>query len=185
KIGVEDVYSMANKQILIDNIKLSSANGKDFSSANEATTILPDMAAAEATAFKTAHAEILGKTVDTVVSSDLPAIASALNDYGQLADAVKAKLVPEKNLLDALKAKAEELYIMGDVNNDGKITVTDVMLLVDYILELNTVPITDIVADVNGDGKVTVTDVQLLVDIILEKNISSAKIKMFQVREPE
>ena len=74
---------------------------------------------------------------------------------------------------------------VGDVNNDGKITVTDVMLLVDYILELNTVPITDIVADVNGDGKVTVTDVQLLVDIILEKNISSAKIKMFQVREPE
>lgn len=74
---------------------------------------------------------------------------------------------------------------VGDVNNDGKITVTDVMLLVDYILELNTVPITDIVADVNGDGKVTVTDVQLLVDIILEKNISSAKIRMFQVREPE
>ena len=177
---------MANKQILIDNIKLSSANGKDFSSANEATTVLQDVAAAEATAFKTAHAEILGKTVDTVVSSDLPAIESALNDYGQLADAVKAKLVPEKNLLDALKAKADELqYIMGDFNNDGKITVTDVMLLVDYILELNTVPITDIVADVNGDGKVTVTDVQLLVDIILEKNISSAKIKMFQVREPE
>ena len=109
KIDVGDVYSMANKQILIDNIKLSSANGKDFSSANEATTILPDVAAAEATAFKTAHAEILGKTVDTVVSSDLPAIASALNDYGQLADAVKAKLVPEKNLLDALKAKAEEI----------------------------------------------------------------------------
>ena len=74
---------------------------------------------------------------------------------------------------------------VGDVNNDGKITVTDVMLLVDYILELNTVPITDIVADVNGDGKVTVTDVQLLVDIILEKNTSSAKIRMFQVREPE
>ena len=109
KIGVEDVYSMANKQILIDNIKLSSANGKDFSSANEATTVLQDVAAAEATAFKTAHAEIFGKTVDTVVSSDLPAIASALNDYGQLADAVKAKLVPEKNLLDALKAKAEEI----------------------------------------------------------------------------
>ena len=39
--------------------------------------------------------------------------------------------------------------------------------------------------DVNGDGKVTVTDVQLLVDIILEKNTSSAKIRMFQVREPE
>ena len=109
KIGVEDVYSMANKQILIDNIKLSSANGKDFSSANEATTVLQDVALAEATAFKTAHAEILGKTEDTVVSSDLPAIASALNDYGQLADAVKAKLVPEKNLLDALKAKAEEI----------------------------------------------------------------------------
>ena len=109
KIDVGDVYSMANKQILIDNIKLSSANGKDFSSANEATTVLQDVALAEATAFKTAHAEILGKTEDTVVSSDLPAIASALNDYGQLADAVKAKLVPEKNLLDALKAKAEEI----------------------------------------------------------------------------
>ena len=148
---------------------------------------MQDVAAAEATAFKTAHAEILGKTTETVTSSDLPAITAALAAYEELSDAAKAKLVDgEKSLLDALKAKADEpQYIMGDVNNDGKITVTDVMLLVDYILELNTVPITDIVADVNGDGKVTVTDVQLLVDIILEKNISSAKIKMFQVREPE
>ncbi|MDY5193439.1 MAG: dockerin type I domain-containing protein [Candidatus Aphodosoma sp.] len=170
KIDVGDVYSMANKQILIDNIKLSSANGKDFSSANEATTILPDVAAAEATAFKTAHATILGKTTETVTSSDLPAITAALAAYEELSDAAKAKLVDgEKSLLDALKAKAEEpQYIMGDVNGDGKITAQDLTMLTNRILGTTSPAFVEAAADINGDGKITAQDLPLLTNLILK-----------------
>ena len=55
---------------------------------------------------------------------------------------------------------------LGDVNNDDKITVVDVMILVDIILN-DSADYELEVADVNGDGTVTVVDAMLLVDIIL------------------
>ena len=61
-------------------------------------------------------------------------------------------------------------YVIGDVNGDGAITVTDVTLLVNYILGIpnNVFIISN--ADVNRDGSINITDVTNLVDIILFKN---------------
>ena len=56
---------------------------------------------------------------------------------------------------------------IGDVNGDGMVTVTDVTMLVDYILgQTNDVFVIEN-ADVNGDGGITVTDVAELVNVIL------------------
>lgn len=58
-------------------------------------------------------------------------------------------------------------YVIGDVNGDGDITVTDVTLLVNHILgKPNDVFIISN-ADVNRDGSINVTDVTKLVNIIL------------------
>ena len=58
----------------------------------------------------------------------------------------------------------------GDVNSDGQITVTDVMMLVKYILgNANDNFIFDN-ADINGDGLISVTDVMVLVKKILQGN---------------
>lgn len=59
--------------------------------------------------------------------------------------------------------------MIGDVNGDGTITVTDVTLLVNYILNNSEDNFIIENADVNGDGEITVTDVMALVDIILNK----------------
>ncbi len=59
--------------------------------------------------------------------------------------------------------------LTGDVNGDGTINVTDVTILVDYML--GTISSTDIeldAADINGDGIINVTDVTLLIDLMLE-----------------
>ena len=98
---------------------------------------------------------ILGKTTETVRSSDLPAITAALTAYEELSDAAKAKLVDgEKSLLDALKAKAEEpQYIMGDVNGDGKITAQDLTMLTNRILGTTSPAFVEAAADINGDGE--------------------------------
>ena len=53
----------------------------------------------------------------------------------------------------------------GDVNNDGKVNVSDVTALVNMILGVSAMDQER--ADVNGDGKVNVSDVTALINIIL------------------
>jgi hypothetical protein len=58
----------------------------------------------------------------------------------------------------------EETYIRGDVNNDGRVDIADVVELVNIILNgLSDNPR----ADVNEDGSVDISDVVDLVNIVL------------------
>ena len=57
--------------------------------------------------------------------------------------------------------------VMGDVNGDGRVSVTDVISMNSYILEEEPAQFIRKVADLNGDGKVTITDIVLVIDIIL------------------
>lgn len=58
-----------------------------------------------------------------------------------------------------------EIPILGDVNSDDNVNVTDVTTLVNMIL--GAIPVDIVHADVNGDGNVNVSDVTALVNIIL------------------
>ena len=51
----------------------------------------------------------------------------------------------------------------GDVDNDGKVGISDVSALIDMILSGE---ITEY-GDVDGDGKVSISDVSALIDLIL------------------
>ena len=57
--------------------------------------------------------------------------------------------------------------VMGDVNGDGRVSVTDVISMNSYILEEEPAQFIRKVADLNGDGKVTITDIVQVIDIIL------------------
>lgn len=58
-------------------------------------------------------------------------------------------------------------YILGDVNGDGIVTVTDVVLTIQAVLDLDPDPFIFEAADVNGDGDITVTDVVLIARMVL------------------
>ena len=58
-------------------------------------------------------------------------------------------------------------YILGDVNGDGVVTVTDVVLTVQRVLDLDPDPFIFDAADVNRDGDITVTDVVLIARMVL------------------
>ena len=74
--------------------------------------------------------------------------------------------------------------IRGDANGDGNVSVTDIAVVVNCILQLpNTGGFSEYGADANGDGSVTVTDIGVIVDKILGTNASSRK--MEQVLEPQ
>ena len=55
----------------------------------------------------------------------------------------------------------------GDVNNDGSIDVTDVMLVVNHILGNVSANFHEDYADLNGDKRIDVSDVMLIVNTIL------------------
>lgn len=65
--------------------------------------------------------------------------------------------------------------ILGDANGDGDVTVTDVGMVIDDILENTPANFVKAAADVNEDGDVTVTDVGLIIDIILSDGAATRR----------
>jgi hypothetical protein len=65
--------------------------------------------------------------------------------------------------------------IIGDANCDGSVSVTDIAVVVNHILQLGNDQFNKYSADANGDGDVTVTDIGIIVDMILGKNNPSVK----------
>ena len=61
--------------------------------------------------------------------------------------------------------RGSDSTLVGDVNNDGKVNVSDVTKLINMILGV--VPMSQTRADVNADGKVNVSDITALINIIL------------------
>ena len=61
-------------------------------------------------------------------------------------------------------------FDLGDVNHDGKVNITDVTDLIDYLLHNEKSTICTICADVDGDGFVKIADVTVLIDLMLNSN---------------
>ena len=60
-------------------------------------------------------------------------------------------------------------YLLGDVNGDGIVDVTDINLMVNKILGKQAEPFIAQAADINNDGKIDVTDINEVVNMILGK----------------
>ena len=60
--------------------------------------------------------------------------------------------------------------LLGDVNADGKVDLTDAQLLTNYNVGVRPVEIDLSVADINRDGKITMADANGIVNITLSKN---------------
>ena len=57
----------------------------------------------------------------------------------------------------------------GDVNGDGYVNVSDVTMLIKYVLEQQYDSLVLAVADMEGDGLLNVTDVVKLISLILNQ----------------
>ena len=60
--------------------------------------------------------------------------------------------------------------LMGDVNDDGKVSITDVTALINALLSNNWDNLNYNAADVDQDGKVSITDVTALINLLLTSN---------------
>ena len=64
-------------------------------------------------------------------------------------------------------AAAEDDTLLGDANGSGEVNITDVTMMVDYILGKTAEGFIEKNADTNVDGKITIEDVVKVVNIIL------------------
>jgi len=66
-------------------------------------------------------------------------------------------------------ASEAEGYIMGDVNFDGEVNIFDVMVLIDYVLEINIPDLPLSLFDLNSDNNVNIMDMILVLNIIFSE----------------
>ncbi len=80
-----------------------------------------------------------------------------------------------KGFVSSITTMTSGPIIIGDANRDGSVSVTDIAVVVNHILQLGNDQFNKYSADANGDGDVTVTDIGIIVDMILGKNNPSVK----------
>ena len=68
-------------------------------------------------------------------------------------------------------------YLLGDANNSGTVTVTDVVVTSQYVLERDPEPFNFDAADVNADGNITVTDVSRIAWMVLNENAANPQLR--------
>ena len=58
-------------------------------------------------------------------------------------------------------------FILGDVNDDGHVTMDDLTALINYLLGFTTSPFNTAAADVNSSGEIDMDDLTGLINILL------------------
>lgn len=70
-------------------------------------------------------------------------------------------------LLEVVRELGGKKPLVGDMNNDGLVDVTDTSILINGVLDKSSANLRADRADINGDGVIDVTDVSLLIGIAL------------------
>jgi hypothetical protein len=69
----------------------------------------------------------------------------------------------------------EPSVMLGDLTGDGKVSITDVVMIIDVIAGIITDANQRAAADVNGDGSVTITDCVAAIDLIAAQQTAGAR----------
>lgn len=109
------------------------------------------------------------------IKSDGTVWAWGLNDAGQLGNGAVGTITDSNSTpSEVLNFSVSSSVLLGDMNNSGKVTAADALLVLQYSVGINTMGLTaaDALArgDVNHSGKVTAADALL----ILQKSVGIA-----------
>ena len=97
--------------------------------------------------------------------------------------------IPLLLMLLAWSSPAAATTLVGDIDGNGKVDITDVTMLIDYILSPDDT-IDGAKCDVDGDGTVNIVDVTCIIDLLLtpatpqpvEKTITANGVQFIMVR---
>ena len=89
---------------------------------------------------------------------------------GQLTDIVVTAVDGTQRKLASTYFNIEVKNIIpGDANGDGEVNVTDIVEIVNYIMQTPTAQFVEQASDLNNDGEINVTDIVFVVSIIMEE----------------
>lgn len=130
--------------------------------------------------FENNSADILEEIPESNTSNSNRITVSDDNNVSRVVGnpVIKPVSRPESNMAEVL---------LGDVNGDGKITLTDVSVLKNYLTGQQVSKFNEINADMNGDGNVSITDLSLLKNAIVSGNTSNTNqnnVQLLQVVYP-
>ncbi|MBQ6165827.1 MAG: hypothetical protein IJK41_00115 [Muribaculaceae bacterium] len=98
---------------------------------------------------------------------DVENISQGLTSTPVQLSATQSFTVPAGGYKVYVKGEPQSNILLGDVNLDGSVNISDISELIDLILN-GTVPAEIFpYADVNGDGSVNISDITMVIDIIL------------------
>ena len=87
-----------------------------------------------------------------------------------MVDNVILSTIEEQNCASELTTTFQVFGLKGDANDDGIVTVTDIVSIVDYLLERPQPKFIKAQADMNDDGIITISDITNLIYFILHNN---------------
>ena len=113
-----------------------------------------------------------GPTSTTTITTGVTYVtAKRYNDYSYYftGDGSDYRVTFNLNELTFSLAVVEDqpVIVLGDVNEDGYTNVTDVSVLINYLISGNSTDINTDNADMNQDGELNVTDVTLLINMLI------------------
>ena len=86
-----------------------------------------------------------------------------------LVDNVILSTLEEQNRASSATASFLVCALMGDANGDGSVSVTDVVCIVDYLLQRQPSPFIREQADVNQDGEISISDIVEVIHLIMQQ----------------
>jgi hypothetical protein len=102
------------------------------------------------------------------VTIDIVADANNLEIGDYVAEILLSSSV-QPTLILPVTMSVTDYILLGDVNLDEQINVTDIVLMISFILDqLTPSEYQEIASDLNGDGIINVVDIVLIVDLILQ-----------------
>ena len=124
-------------------------------------TILPELAANNPIVWTSSN--------ETVATVDQNGLVTAIG----IGEAIITALVDGTEVKDTCVVSV--ITTPGDANNDGLITVSDIVVTASYILGDDVQGFVPASVDLNNDNKVNVTDITLLVNLVLNSSRQSSK----------
>ena len=98
---------------------------------------------------------------------DVNNISQGLTSQPVQLNATQSFTVPAGGYKVYVKGEPHADHLLGDVNLDGSVNISDITLLIDYIISGEVPQDMFAYADVNGDGSVNVSDITAVIDIII------------------
>ncbi len=98
---------------------------------------------------------------------DVNNISQGLTSQPVQLNATQSFTIPAGGYKVYVKGEPHADHLLGDVNLDGSVNISDITLLIDYIISGEVPQDMFAYADVNGDGSVNVSDITAVIDIII------------------